>query len=141
MAFAGNLGARVFLAQVPQAIEVDDDSAARAKQLAEKMPDDEIHPLSTYPAATAVLLFSESNTRFLCEVRPDDAEAFERALAEVPGALVGEVADGGQLEIVGIPCPIPGDHDDDAPTEIGAPLVVEADLATLKEAWQKPLDW
>jgi phosphoribosylformylglycinamidine synthase len=140
-AFAGNLGARVFLAQVPHAIEVDDESAAQAKQLAEKMPDDELHPLSTYPGATAVLLFSESNTRFLCEVRPDNAEAFEQALSDVPCALVGEVVDSGKLEIVGIPRPIPGDSDSDAPTEIGAPLVVEADLAALKEAWQKPLDW
>ncbi len=139
MAFAGNLGARVFLAQVPHAVEVDDESAAQLNQLAAKMPDDELHPLSTYPAATAVLLFSESNTRFLCEVRPDNAEAFEQALAEVPCVLVGEVVDSGKLEIVGIPRPIPGD--DDTPTEIGAPLVIEADLAALKEAWQKPLDW
>jgi phosphoribosylformylglycinamidine synthase II len=116
MAFAGNLGARVFLAQVPQAIEIDGESA------------------------TAVLLFSESNTRFLCEVREADAEAFEQAMAEVPHALVGEVVDTGKLEIIGIPRPIP-DTRPDASTESAAPLVIHADLTTLKKAWQTPLDW
>jgi phosphoribosylformylglycinamidine synthase len=140
MAFAGNLGARVFLAQVPHAIEVDERSAAEATRLAEQMPEEELHSLCAYPAATAVLLFSESNTRFLCEVRPEHADAFEQALADVPHALVGEVVDTGKLEIVGIPRPIPGDRDDASP-EIGAPLVVEADLQTLKEAWQRPLAW
>jgi len=140
MALAGNLGARVFLAQVPHGIEVDEPSVAEAKKLAEQMPDEELHPLCAYPAATAVLLFSESNTRFLCEVREGDAEAFEAALAGVPYALVGEVVDGGKLEIVGIPRPVPDDRPD-APTEIGAPLVVDANVRTLKEAWQRPLDW
>jgi len=140
MAFAGNLGARLFLAQVPQRIEVDPQSAAEAGRLSEQMPDEELHPLCAYPAATSVLLFSESNTRFLCEVRPDLAEAFEAALAGVPCALVGEVVDTGKLEIVGIPRPIPDDKPD-APVEIGAPLVIEAELAALKQAWQKPLDW
>ena len=140
MALAGGFGARVFLAQSPQAVEIDEQSAAEARRLSETMPDDELHPLSTYPAATAVLLFSESNTRFLCEVRPDDAEAFEAALSAVPCALVGEVVDTGKLEIIGIPRPIQ-DDETGAPTEIGAPLVIEADLATLKEAWQKPLRW
>jgi len=140
MAFAGNCGARVFLGQVPHAIEVDDESAAEAERLSQKMPHEEIHPLAAYPAATAVLLFSESNTRFLCEVRPDDAEAFEAALADVPHALVGEVVDTGELEVIGIPCPIP-DGAGGPPTEIGAPLVIEAELETLKEAWQRPLQW
>jgi len=140
MALAGGFGARVFLAQSPQALEPDDESAAEARRLAEAMPDEDLHPLCAYPAATAALLFSESNTRFLCEVRPDDAEAFEAALLGVPCALVGEVVDSAKLEIIGVPHPI---QDDEAgvPTEVGAPLVIEADLATLKEAWQEPLRW
>jgi len=140
MALAGNFGARLFLAHVPHAVEVDEESAAEARRLADQMPDEQLHPLCTYPAATAALLFSESNTRFLCEVRPDDADAFEAAMADVPCALVGEVVDTGKLQIIGIPRPIPDDKAD-APTEIGAPLVVEADLTALKEAWQKPLAW
>ncbi|HUT90884.1 MAG TPA: phosphoribosylformylglycinamidine synthase subunit PurL, partial [Thermoguttaceae bacterium] len=140
MALAGSLGARLFLAQVPHGIEIDEQSAAEAARLSEQMPDEELHPLCAYPAATAVLLFSESNTRFVCEVREGYAEAFEAALADVPHALVGEVVDTGKLEIVGIPRPIPDDRPDTA-TEIGAPLVIEAELRALKEAWQKPLDW
>ena len=125
---------------MPHGIEVDEESAAEAGRLSEQMPDEKLHPLCAYPAATAVLLFSESNTRFVCEVREANAEAFEAALADVPHALVGEVVDTGKLEIVGIPRAIPDDRDDIS-SEIGAPLVVEAALATLKEAWQKPLDW
>ena len=68
-------------------------------------------------------LFSESNTRFLCEVRPENAAAFEAALAGIPHARIGEVTDNGKLEICG-----------------ETPLV-QADLKTLKEAWQKPLRW
>ena len=69
------------------------------------------------------LLFSESNTRFLCEVRPENATAFEAALSGIPQARIGEVTDIGKLEIVG-----------------ETPLI-QADLKTLKEAWQKPLRW
>jgi phosphoribosylformylglycinamidine synthase II len=112
MAFAGRLGARLLLAQVPHDMESLDGPPA------------------------AVLLFSESNTRFLVEVSPEDTQAFEAMLAEVPHALVGEVVDSGKLEILGLPTPIPDQRD-----EIGAPLVVEAELKTLKQAWQRPLRW
>ena len=70
-----------------------------------------------------VLLFSESNPRFLCEVRPEHAVAFESALAAVSRARIGEVIDNGKLEII-----------DETP-------LIEADLGELKEAWQKPLRW
>ena len=61
-------------------------------------------------------------------------------MADVPHALVGEVVDTGQLQIIGVPCPIP-DDDGRPTTEIGAPLVVEAEINELKEAWRKPLSW
>lgn len=96
MAFAGGLGARVALAQVPSAADA---------------------------TTAAVRLFSESNTRFVCEVAPEAAVAFEAAMADVPCARIGEVVDASVLEIV-----------DDRP-------VVKADLAALKEAWLKPLAW
>ncbi|MBN1395496.1 MAG: hypothetical protein JW959_10770, partial [Pirellulales bacterium] len=69
------------------------------------------------------LLFSESNSRFLCEVQPSNADSFESALKKVPHARIGEVIDNGRLEIVG-----------------KTPLI-EADIADLKEAWQEPLRW
>jgi len=73
--------------------------------------------------STEALLFSESNTRFLCEVRPENAAAFEKPLAGIPHARVGKVIDNGKLEITA-----------------ETPLV-QVDLETLKEAWQKPLQW
>jgi len=114
MAFAGGLGARVFLAQVP-------------------------HQLEANAAATSRLLFSESNTRFICEVRPDNLDALKQLLAEVPHAVIGEVVAGDRLEIIGLPQP--SEIDDGGETEERAPLVVNAELSVLKEAWQKPLRW
>ena len=59
MAFAGGLGAYLDLADMP--FESNDHLG--------------------WPRE--VLLFSESNTRFLCEVRPENAADFERALGDV----------------------------------------------------------
>ena len=70
-------------------------------------------------------LFSESNTRFLCEIRPGRGRGFEAALADIPHARIGQVTDGGKLEIL----------------SGNAPGRFTADIAALKEAWQKPLRW
>jgi phosphoribosylformylglycinamidine synthase len=98
MAFAGGFGAKISLNQV--------------------LHDGEMSP--------AALLFSESNTRFLCEVPPYRAHAFEALLDGIPHAKIGEVNDSGRLQIVA------GDSGE---------ILVDADLKTLKEAWQKPLRW
>ena len=98
MAFAGGLGARIELDNVPHG-----DGATH----------------------TASLLYSESNTRFLCEVREEDADAFRAKMCDVPRAFVGEVVDSGKLEIF----------------RANGVAVVQADLDALKEAWQKPLRW
>jgi phosphoribosylformylglycinamidine synthase len=95
MAFAGGLGAAVDLRRVPSAAD------------------------ATEPA---VLLFSESNTRFLCEVAPEAAAAFEATL-DVPNARIGEVREGNELHI-------------SAET-----TVVSARLDAMREAWQRPLRW
>ncbi len=97
MAFAGGLGAELHLERVPA------DEQAQ-------------HP--------AALLFSESNTRFLIEVRPDRTAAFEKCLAGIAWGRVGKVTGGDRLEIM--------NH--------GSP-VISADLKLLKETWQKPLRW
>ncbi|HTU24271.1 MAG TPA: phosphoribosylformylglycinamidine synthase subunit PurL, partial [Pirellulales bacterium] len=73
----------------------------------------------------AVTLFSESNTRFLCEVPRDKVDAFRLLLAAVPHAAIGEVRGDGRLEVIG---------------GFGEPCLL-ADIATLKAAWLKPLDW
>ena len=99
MAFAGGLGAAVDLATVP-------------------------HTAASDPHTAAVLLFSESNTRFLCEVPPQHAEAFERQMAGVPIGRLGEVTAMRDLQVV----------------LEGHPVIV-VDLERLKAAWQAPLDW
>jgi phosphoribosylformylglycinamidine synthase len=93
MAFAGALGLRIDLRAVPRPAGLDDEF---------------------------VLLFAESPTRFLAEVRPADAVAFEAALAGLPYARVGVVAADAALAITG--------------TSGGEAL--RADVAELKAAWQ-----
>jgi phosphoribosylformylglycinamidine synthase len=75
-------------------------------------------------AGPVVALFSESNTRFLCEVVPENAGAFERAMAKLPCTRIGEVTAGDQLVI----------------TSSGQRLV-DATIGELKEAWQVPFRW
>ena len=141
MAFAGGLGARVFLGQVPHALELDEETKSLADELAAKVPGAEgFNPLCALPEATSILLFSESNSRFLCEVRPEQAQAFEQMMENIPCALVGEVIPEDQLQIIGLPAPTPGMEPSD-PQELSAPLVIDAELAKLKEAWQAPLRW
>ena len=96
MAFAGGLGAKIALDQVPC--------------------DEDLHD-------PAVLLFGESNTRLLCEVRPENATAFETILARVPCGRIGEVTQAGTLSIA------------------AGSASIEVDLKTLKQAWQEPLKW
>jgi len=69
-------------------------------------------------------LFSESNTRFLCEIQPNNAVAFESALSGIELARIGQVVDGDRFEV-----------------RARGEVVIDSDLTTLKEAWQKPLRW
>ncbi len=57
----------------------------------------ELAPLGNLPAA--VLLFAESNGRLLCAVAPENAAAFEAALAGQPLYALGEATDAGVLSI------------------------------------------
>ncbi len=86
--------------------------------------DDSIDPRSADGAVAG--LFSESASRFLVEVPATQRSAFESIFqnAKVPCGCIGEVTGGSQLRI------------DDAN---GA--AIDAPLAELKEAWQKPLRW
>ena len=102
MAFAGGQGATISLASIPHALTTADSWERNL-----------------------TLLFSESNTRFLCEVAPRNVSAFERSLDGVPHARIGKVVDSPQLTIVG--------PDDD--------LLIDCTLVSLKEAWQAPLRW
>jgi phosphoribosylformylglycinamidine (FGAM) synthase-like enzyme len=72
----------------------------------------------------SVRLFSESNTRFLCEVERKDVAAFEQAFGSLAFAKIGQVTVGARLVI------------DDVDARL-----VDADIYDLKEAWQGTLRW
>jgi phosphoribosylformylglycinamidine synthase II len=98
MAFAGSLGMVIHLGQVP---------------LGEAMHRDDY------------VLFSESNTRFLVEVAPEDRQQFEGMMTGVDFAAIGQVTNKGELEVYGL----------------NGELVLSALIGELKEAWQRPLRW
>jgi phosphoribosylformylglycinamidine synthase len=112
MAFAGGLGAHVTLAAVPAELPAPPASAPTNGPGLDEF---------------AVRLFSESHTRFVCEVPVSQRSAFEALLAGVPHAVIGEVLDQPQL--------IVRDRPDSSTPRINA------STAALKEAWQAPLRW
>ena len=73
-----------------------------------------------------VLLYSESNTRFLVETTAENAEDFEKVMVDagVPVASIGKVTDSSSISI-----------------RHGDKQCVLLDLKQAVEAWQKPLDW
>jgi phosphoribosylformylglycinamidine synthase len=83
--------------------------------------------LSATPSLSLVMqLFSESNTRFLCEVSDDHADEFQ--------ALFGSVA----------PCSLVGVVRDDPRLIISSPdasALINVTIHELKEAWQRPLKY
>ena len=97
VAFAGGLGMEVDLRKVP-ASGVDGNDT---------------------------LLFSESQSRFVATVRPENQKAFEDCLKENIFSPVGRVVSGKGFTITGL----------------GGSAVVRADIDELKEAWKKPLMW
>ena len=98
MAFAGGLGAEVSLEKVStgEAIQRDD-----------------------------ILLFSESNSRFLAEVERGKREEFENTLRGNDFAVIGNVNGTDTLRIKGL----------------NGKSVISLPLKTLKEAWQRPIRW
>jgi len=98
MAFAAGLGMAIYLKQVPLGEPINRDD---------------------------FVLFSESNTRFLAEVTPEDKQRFEKTMAGFDFAAIGRVTNNKKFEVYGL----------------GGERVLSAPLAELKEAWQKPLRW
>jgi phosphoribosylformylglycinamidine synthase len=73
-----------------------------------------------------VLLFAESQTRFVVEVTPGNAAALEKLFGqEAPLRRIGQTVKEPRLRIAGA----------------GGAWVVSASLTDLKEAWQRPLKW
>jgi phosphoribosylformylglycinamidine synthase len=72
----------------------------------------------------AARLFSESNTRLLCEVPAEQAAQFERIFSGVPLARIGQVSNDDRLVI-----------------RFGDEPLIEIGINKLKEAWQAPFRW
>src|SRR5262249_17279269 len=73
-----------------------------------------------------VLLFAESTTRFLLEVRPEDEASLTMCFGDnMPPMRIGKTTKEPRLRMEG---------------REGQPIV-SASLADVKEAWQKPLRW
>ncbi len=98
MAFAGGLGIQIDLSCVPVDPSVTSD-------------------------AQVVRLFAESNTRFLCEVSPDQAALFEETMGDVPHACVGSITVSGHCVIA------------------DASPLIDVPIDELREAWKAPLRW
>jgi phosphoribosylformylglycinamidine synthase subunit PurSL len=96
-AFAGGFGMHVDLRCVPGASDLRDD----------------------------VVLFSETPSRFVVTVRPEQAAAFETSLQGLPWAAVGHVTDIPAVQVVGR----------------SGVLIIDTAIDRLKAAWQKPLNW
>ena len=98
MAFAGGLGAEVDLRALPKT-----GNCSRAD----------------------VQLFSESNSRYVIEVKPEHYGDFAKAMVNMPFGQIGKVLSEPRLIVR---------------SEEGK-NVIDADLASLKEAWQRTFDW
>ena len=70
-------------------------------------------------------LFSESNSRYIVEVQPENYDAFASLCLNLPFGQIGKVTEEKSL-IIKAP---------DGKT------VIDIDLDSLKQAWQKPFNW
>ncbi len=95
MAFSGDLGMDIDLKDAPKDTSID----------------------KTYK-----LLFSESNSRFIVEIKKENKRAFEKMIKGVPFGFLGELKEDKKLKIKGLD---------------GSPAI-DIDIDLLKEAWQKP---
>ena len=70
-------------------------------------------------------LFSESNSRYIVEVEPENYDAFAKLMLNLPFGQIGKVTEEKKLIIKA----------QDGKT------VIESDIDSLKQAWQKTFDW
>ncbi len=75
-------------------------------------------------ADATTILFSESTTRFVVEVKPDDEARLRELLADVPHQKLGVVTETGRVEISG-----------------QGKKLVSASNEEFKQSWQAPLAW
>jgi phosphoribosylformylglycinamidine synthase II len=70
-------------------------------------------------------LFSESNSRYIVEVQPEKYNEFAKVMLNLPFGQIGEVTENKKLVIK---------------AEDGR-AVIDTEISSLKQAWQKPFDW
>jgi phosphoribosylformylglycinamidine synthase len=71
------------------------------------------------------ILFSESNSRFLAEVAPDNKDRFEKIMAGAGFAIIGEVTPADTLKVYGL----------------GGGEITSLSVSRLKDAFKSPLNW
>ena len=98
MAFAGGLGASINLESIPLGKPIERDD---------------------------FILFSESNSRFLVEVAPENQADFEEIMDGASLSNIGQVTESEVLEIYGL----------------NGSRIINKSISELKEAWQKPIRW
>jgi len=103
MAFAGGLGMQIDLRKVP----FQDPKRDKQKPYDHKV------------------LFSESNSRFIVEIKPEDKNKFEKILNGNTFAEIGKVAGGKSFVVRGM----------------DGKVIIKVPIGGLKEAWQAPLRW
>ena len=120
MAFAGGLGIHLSLVNVPRDPDVTADD---------------------------VLLFSESNSRFIVEVVPEKQEAFEKCMAGVHPVMTGlspQVKEAFEKGIASVPIGCIGtvvEGVDFVVNGTDGSTIVETTIDRLKESWQGTFQW
>lgn len=71
------------------------------------------------------LLFSESNSRFVVEVRPEHQQQFEALMKGIPYGMIGQVISEPFLKIRGL----------------NNKFIINENIYDLKESWQSPMRW
>jgi len=82
-------------------------------------------PKSKDCTGTDAQLFSESNSRYIVEVEPEKYDAFAKLMLNLPFGQIGKVTEEKKLII----------KSEDGKT------VIEANIDSLKQAWQETFDW
>lgn len=100
MAFAGGVGAEINLKKIK-------------------------HGFSKKDLRDDLLLFSESNGRFIVEIEQKNKKQFEKILQGSCFSCIGKTTDGDRVVVY-------GNNDE---------KVITCDLSALKKAWQSPLNW
>ena len=83
-------------------------------------------PRSNQTNADELILFSESNSRFIAEISPKNQKEFEHALIGVPFNVIGQVTEGKEFIINGMTT---------------GEKIVDTTIDQLKASWQGTFNW